>query len=202
LNNSRHIITIIIHDVLVIPDLSANLFSMVRFTMPRQSVLMEGPNVNLSQNGSVILTATIKGSLAYLDASTAFAVTEQQSFITADLQRWHNRLGHLNYRSLIQLSNSGAVEDLKVLNKDIPEVCIDCVQGKLSKAAHASSPERSRVPLDRIYSDVEGPFPIQGRQGQRYVVTFLDDHSRLGKCYNCADEGCRLPVIHCLLIMG
>jgi hypothetical protein len=38
--------------------------------------------------------------------------------------------------------------------------------------------------MDSIYSDVEKPFPIHGRQGQGYVVTFLNDHSRLGKCYN------------------
>jgi hypothetical protein len=91
---------------------------MVRFaSMPRQSVSMEGPNVSLSQNGSVILTATVKGSIAHLDASTAFAVTEQQAFVAAELQRRHNHLGHLNYRSFIHLSNSGAVEDFKVLNK-------------------------------------------------------------------------------------
>jgi hypothetical protein len=47
---------------------------------------MEGSNVSLSQNGSVILTDTIKGSLSYLDVSTAGAVHDQQAFVAPDLQ--------------------------------------------------------------------------------------------------------------------
>jgi hypothetical protein len=84
LNIFQHVI---VHNFLVVPEFSTNPFSMVRFaSLPRQSVLMEGSNVSLSQNGSVILTATIKGSLSYLDVSTAGAVHDQQAFVAADLQ--------------------------------------------------------------------------------------------------------------------
>ncbi|CAI7805430.1 unnamed protein product [Closterium sp. NIES-53] len=54
---------------------------------------------------------------------------------------------------------------------------------KLSQSPHPSSPSASPKPLDLVHMDLWGPSPIASRQGHRYFLLLVDDHSRFATVY-------------------
>ena len=50
-----------------------------------------------------------------------------------DTKLWHERLGHLNFKSLRKLSDTGAVHDLPKLDKQFASVCGPCQHSKQLK---------------------------------------------------------------------
>ena len=55
---------------------------------------------------------------------------------TDDTKLWHERLGHLNFKTLRKLSNTGAVQGLPKLWKQSSGVCGSCQYGKQIKTTH------------------------------------------------------------------
>ena len=53
-----------------------------------------------------------------------------------DTKLWHERLGHLNYKSLKKLSNIGVICGLPKIGKQSSGVCGPCQYGKQLKATH------------------------------------------------------------------
>jgi transposase InsO family protein len=90
---------------------------------------------------------------------------------------WHERFGHLNYRSLQQLCNKQMVTGLPLVScRD--GVCAGCVLGKhhrdnFDKRAswHASSH------LQLVHSDLCGPLSSPSFSGCKYLLTFIDEFS-------------------------
>ncbi|BFG20843.1 hypothetical protein CerSpe_071170 [Prunus speciosa] len=62
------------------------------------------------------------------------------------------------------------------------EICIECVKGKLTKTKKKGV-TRSNDLLEIIHTDICGPFPHQTIDGNRYFITFIDDHSHFGYLY-------------------
>ncbi|GJP86547.1 hypothetical protein CLOP_g16558, partial [Closterium sp. NIES-67] len=56
--------------------------------------------------------------------------------------------------------------------------CSVCVQSKLKQLPHRSSPSAAAQPLDLVHMDLWGPNPSPSRQGHRYMLVLVDDHSR------------------------
>lgn len=91
---------------------------------------------------------------------------------------WHKRLGHINAGAIGRLSDHLGNN---LSNK--PAFCKPCVMGKmLIKPFTSSFPTASR-PLYRIHTDIMGPFPVWSMSGYRYIITFIDDHTRFNKVY-------------------
>jgi transposase InsO family protein len=91
---------------------------------------------------------------------------------------WHYRLGHLNFRDLNQMQRKRMVlglPDIKVPS----EVCEECVQAKQPKSSFSKDAERrTKDLLEVVYSDVCGPLQVNSLGGNKYFVTFIDNHSR------------------------
>ena len=92
--------------------------------------------------------------------------------------KWHERFGHLNYQSLIELKNHNTVRDLEKIK--IPnEKCVTCMTSKISvKPFTNSSEKQSTKILDLIHSDVCGPFATETLNKSKYFLTFIDDFSK------------------------
>lgn len=73
------------------------------------------------------------------------------------LTTWHQRLGHLNYKSVRQLVDSG----------DIPNsLCEVCIQGKQQqKITRTPVTNRTTRLLELIHSDLAGPISIPSCSG-------------------------------------
>lgn len=56
--------------------------------------------------------------------------------------------------------------------------CKDCHYGKHHQGHFPMSQSRAKKPLELIHSDVWGPAPILSREGFKYYIHFVDDHTR------------------------
>jgi hypothetical protein len=153
------------NDVLCVPDLSCNLLSVYQITHSG-----EGKTVEFSPHQVIIkdlkdpkhvLATGIADDITRLYKFDNFGSSSFSSVFVAhsdDLSKlWHERFGHLNYRSLQQLCNQQMVNSLPLVScRD--GVCAGCVLGKhhrdsFEKRAswHASGP------LQLVHSDLCGP---------------------------------------------
>ena len=92
---------------------------------------------------------------------------------------WHRILGHLHH---------GALKILQQISTGLPrgtlaqsDQCKGCTLGNFVKATFHEKDSHATTILDRIYTDVCGPFSIASIAKHRYYVIFVDDFSR--KCW-------------------
>jgi hypothetical protein len=174
------------NDVLCVPSLSCNLLSVYQITHSGEGKTIEfSPHQvvikDLKYPKHVLATGTID-DITRLYKFDNFGSSSFLSVFVAhrdDLSKlWHERFGHLNYRSLQQLCNQQMVIGLPLAScRDC--VCVDCVLGKhhrdnFEKRAswHASSP------LHLVHSELCGPLSSPYFYGCKYFLNFIDDFSR------------------------
>ena len=89
-----------------------------------------------------------------------------------------NKLGHAITHSVKKLLESSMVTGIELIDNGTNHTdseCIACIKGKttrniIPKKYDVENPRR----LHRIYSDICGPFDIEGYSQSRYFVTFVN----------------------------
>ena len=92
---------------------------------------------------------------------------------------WHRRLGHLHHGALTvmqQISTRILMGTLSQL-----DTCKGCTMGKYAKATFHEKEKQYLEILERIHSDVYGPFFVSSTTKHKYYVIFVDDFSH--KCW-------------------
>ena len=89
---------------------------------------------------------------------------------------WHRRLGHLHH---------GALKILQQISTGLPkgtlaqsDKCKGCVMGNFVKSTFHEEENCASVILERIHTDVFGPFLVASTAKHGYYVIFVDDYSR------------------------
>ncbi len=81
-----------------------------------------------------------------------------------DIERWHNKLGHVGTKIIRQCK----IEGLKIPNT--PHRCEHCIRGKMHTGDH-STKSTGRVsdlkPGEYIITDLQGPY-VQNIHGEKY----------------------------------
>ena len=90
----------------------------------------------------------------------------------------HHRLGHLSLGRLTQVWKS--VHDIEIQGGDFPKDCDICIHAKKTKLQNYSAMTRASKPLEQIYMDFWGPYQQSGMNGERYILTITDNHTRYG----------------------
>ncbi|CAI7833562.1 unnamed protein product [Closterium sp. NIES-53] len=94
----------------------------------------------------------------------------------------HHCLGHPNFvtlhKAVISSLLHGLPPTLPPLPPSLAPPCTVCVQSKLKQHPHPNHPTFSPAPLDLVHMDLWGPNPTPSRQGHRYLLILVDDHSR------------------------
>ncbi|CAI7781096.1 unnamed protein product [Closterium sp. NIES-53] len=94
----------------------------------------------------------------------------------------HHRLGHPNFAALRTTVTSCLLHSLPPTLPPLPSSptppCPSCIHGKLKQSPHHSHPTFAAAPIDLVHMDLWGPYPIRSRQGHRYMLVLVDDHSR------------------------
>jgi hypothetical protein len=92
---------------------------------------------------------------------------------------WHRRLGHLHH---------GALKIMQQIYTRLPmgtlaqlDQCKGCTMGKYVKSTFHEKENCASVILERIHTDVCGPFSIASTTKHKYYVIFVDDFSH--KCW-------------------
>jgi hypothetical protein len=91
--------------------------------------------------------------------------------------QWHRRYGHISVITLQQLERESLVSGLSIDQSSIPsKTCDACTE---AKQAHKPFPQeaenRSKIPGERIVSDVWGPARVISIGGWKYYISFGDD---------------------------
>ena len=97
------------------------------------------------------------------------------SFSSSSFYLWHSCLGHVSSSRLRFLASTEALGNLKTC--DISD-CSECKLTKFFALPFNRSISVSSSPFDFIHSDVWGPSPVATKEGSRYYVSFIDDHTR------------------------
>ena len=169
-----------LHDVLLVPELAFNLFSVISASRKGKVTTFSETQCEIRDgNSKLVATGYRDGSLYYLKHSDfvhqACTSTDQKSKETI----WHRRFGHLNNAGLRQLAKSKMVKGLDVECKQGLDFCECCVQGKSHQLPFQhSTTGRAERPLDLVHSDVCGRIGATSLGGGEYFVTFLDDCTR------------------------
>ena len=76
-----------------------------------------------------------------------------------------------------------AVEGILALVPGQRQTCETCALTKSAKTINRNAPQRTKKPLQRVYTDFWGPFGVPTPDGARYILTFTDDYTRRSWIY-------------------
>ncbi|CAJ2668236.1 unnamed protein product [Trifolium pratense] len=170
--------TLVLHNVLYIPEFCVNLVSVAKLTNSNNCCLQITDCVcHIVQNNSkkTIGTANLVGGLYVIAASPSLANKNScNSVFTDSFDVWHMRLGHV--------SSSG----LSIISKQFPFIpciknaspCDACHYAKQKKLPFPHSSIKSSAPFDLLHVDLWGPYSTPSFLGHKYFLTLVDDFSR------------------------
>jgi hypothetical protein len=173
-------------DVKVTAVAEAALASRVHLTLHHQfRVVIEGLQLQFSQQGALCLTATVKYGTAYMDVKVA-AVAEAALASRAPLTRslWHRRLVHIGEAKIEQALKHALAQGLKVDSDDpIPHICVPCVHGKQHHDLFpAKASNHSKTPFEHIHSDLHEVLCLTS-SGYHSWLMFINNCSRYAWIY-------------------
>ncbi|GJY13293.1 putative ribonuclease H-like domain-containing protein [Tanacetum coccineum] len=93
--------------------------------------------------------------------------------------KWHRRLGHVNFKNLNKLVKGNLVRGLpsKIFQND--HTCVACQKGKQHKAScKAKSVSSISQPLQLLHMDLFGPTSVRSLNHKTYCLVITDDFSR------------------------
>ncbi|GKA22662.1 putative ribonuclease H-like domain-containing protein, partial [Tanacetum coccineum] len=93
--------------------------------------------------------------------------------------KWHRRLGHVNFKNLNKLVKGNLVRGLpsKIFQND--HTCVACQKGKQHKAScKAKSVSSICQPLQLLHMDLFGPTSVRSINHKTYCLVITDDFSR------------------------
>ncbi|GJS92640.1 putative ribonuclease H-like domain-containing protein [Tanacetum coccineum] len=134
--------------------------SMVLFTVPRRHNLYTFSLNDFSSQGNI----TCLLAKASVDESN----------------KWHRRLGHVNFKNMNKLVTSNLVRGLpsKLFQND--HTCVACNKGKQHKASYKRISAVSLIhhPLHLLHMDLFGPVSVRSINHKIYCLVITDEYTR------------------------
>jgi transposase InsO family protein len=145
----------------------------------------------LDSLGDLVFTIIPEGQFFKSDFSQCVGSSQYLVVgVSAELWKWHRRLGHLSFDLLSRLSGLGLVRGLPKLKYQKDLVCAPCRHGKMVVASH--SPLTSIMterPCELFHMDLVGLAHVRSAGGKWYVLVIVDDYSRYAWVFFLADKG-------------
>jgi len=167
---------------LFVPQLRLNLLSVAQLLHERCDAVFRAGERSFIQIGNKRVNILPHGKLLRLgdfpspsDEIVNIAAEDATEADKQVLLSWHIRLGHPGISSLRSFLKKSGVWKPR-MRLEIP-FCDVCAQGKLSQRRFVHRQKYSGRVLERVYTDICGPFPTSAN-GHRYVLTVVDERSR------------------------
>lgn len=177
------IVAITLKDVLYVPKLDRNLFSVEKASQQGHAIIL-GPNrreLILKEGNSTLLTKN-HGSY-YLKFRYRPKEIERALYTSDEKKIWHRRLAHISD----SLSRNLRTTVTGIPGDCIPDgstTCGTCLSTKSAKKGRPKNTKRrANQFLGRVHMDVNGPFSTPGKEGEKYLLNIVDDHSRMAHLY-------------------
>jgi len=167
--------TVLVTNVLHVPDLTTNLLSVSKITQRGHTVVFDKEKCTIyDEDKNIVATATEDHGMYKLNKSKNHV--NIANTITSNYEIWHRRLGHPSHNALIKMKDE-LLEGIKV-DAISQNVCISCIKSKQHRLPFKSSTKRTTQPLQLVHSDLCGPMQHKSFDGSRYFLTFIDDYTR------------------------
>lgn len=96
----------------------------------------------------------------------------------------HMKLGHFGKTNMKKPLNLS--EGMKLISKsldDLDTVCVTCLKARQTRLLFGNERRRAERLLEIIHTDVCGPIDPPTWDGQKYIITFLDDYAHFTVVY-------------------
>eukprot|EP00253_Pinus_taeda_P029002 PITA_29002 len=169
-------------DVIYVPGLKKNLVSITMLEEKGYDVVFSKGKVFLRRiaMGQTKRIGILMKNLYKLEVDDCAALSMKGELVKSqDIgELWSRWLGHLHHGALkIMLQISTRLPKGKLEQVDI---CKGCTLGKYTKYSFHNRDSRAEAILERVHTDLCGPFSMASTMRQRYYVNFIDDYSH--KC--------------------
>lgn len=163
-----------LEDVLYIPTLRKNLFSVGVCTQKNHSVTFKDDCVQIFEDNVLKASGIRQSNQLYRMLFKVVTGYEANVASCDTLKRWHERLGHVNVGYLRKMVSKDLVNGVKFLdNEDF--FCEGCQHGKQHRLPFRPNPRLKTEPGEFIHTDMCGPMPQPSLGGNRFFVLFKDD---------------------------
>ena len=179
------------HDVLYVPSMNKNLLSLGQLLEKGYTMAMQANYIEIFDDKQrLVLKAPLSRNRTF---KVNLSTTTIQCLSTVNMEEdswlWHYRYGHLNFKSLHQLSSKQMVLGMPSIH--LPQkTCEGCLIGKQPrKAFKTKAPQRAKQPLVIVHLDVCGPFDTPSLGCNRYFLTFVDEFTKKIWIYLLKEKG-------------
>jgi transposase InsO family protein len=175
-------------NVLHTPDAKTSLLSISRLDdAGLKATFLDGKCQIRTRDGKTLAIAPVRNHLYCLEGKAVTGDASKREEANAanshtNIEVWHRRLGHLNYRSVRDLHLKGLVKGMDLSDEPVPEApCEGCIYGKHKRKPfpkRKGKPTRAEGPLDLVHVDIHGPYNPISPNHSKYLFLITDDHSR------------------------
>ena len=155
-------------NVLFCPELQVNLISVSRLIEKGCNVYFENEQCNVWKGKKLILTAVKLHGLYVLQTGS------EKAFSTIE---WHRRLAQFGNMTKLKSTVLGIPSD------EIADIshCDTCVRAKQTKQIIPKEKEENCATIgELIHMDLMGPISPEGINGEKYILSILDEGSKIG----------------------
>ncbi|XP_073020065.1 uncharacterized protein [Primulina eburnea] len=165
-----------LHNVLHVEGLNSNLISISQLCDDNLLVKFDKHTCEVfDETNLCIMTGTRSSDNCY---QIGEELSCQRVKIT-ELDLWHQKLGHANFKTMKNLSKYDAVRGMPNLSSGIPYVCGDCQKGKQTRVSYPVLPTSGTTCcLELLHMDLMGPMEVESFGGKKYSFVCVDDFSR------------------------
>ncbi|KAJ4978478.1 hypothetical protein NE237_009258 [Protea cynaroides] len=168
-----------LQNVYHIPGMKKNILSITQLTSSDYFVLFGPQDVKVFCDLETIAEPVMEGrrqESVYVMSAEIVYVDKTRKNETTNL--WHMRLSHVSFSKLNVMMKNSMLKGLPQLELRTDTICAGCQYRKAHKLKYEESKFKGNEPLELIHTDVFGPVKQASINGIKYMVTFIDDHSR------------------------
>lgn len=171
--------TLTLSDVLLVPGLSTQLFSVRQASARGYRTEFDAEGVVIKHGTAVKVKGKIEGKM-YVLPTLCGTATANAASCTPSAELWHRRFAHLGAATLDKTARvvTGIHIDAAGIARLREAVCPPCIEGKMTRAPFPASTSKTTEPLQLVHTDVCGPMPLPTPAGNVYLVTLIDDNTR------------------------
>lgn len=180
-SNGNEWIDTVIDNVLYVPELKTNLFSVNRATDKGYVIVTDDSSCKFFKSNKICAVAERIGNSFYLDLryNTNCEIASTAELASNDLNEWHRRLAHQNFTYVKDILRKNNIEVKQTSNP----VCESCLVGKIHRLPFNRSENKSTRTCELIHVDTCGPMEEPSVGGSRYFVVLKDDYSNFRSVY-------------------
>ncbi|CAH2105332.1 unnamed protein product [Euphydryas editha] len=175
--DGRQWVNTIIDNVLFVPELKTNLFSVKCATERGYVVNLDNDLCKFYKKNILCAVANRYADMYYMNVRYKCEIANATE-VKPGLKEWHERLAHQNLQYVRMVLKNNNIEI-----KESDFKCEGCLQGKIHHMPFSNSESKTSRPCELIHADTCGPMEVPSVGGSRYFVIFKDDYSNYRSVY-------------------